>query len=457
MSIEFKVRDFCYPVALFRLRRQFERSQWLPPDQLLCDQEQRLRQVVAQAYHQVPYYQDLFRSLKLRPEDIRTVADLHKLPTLSKATLRREFPRLQATDRRRYRPRLAQTSGSSGEPVRFLLDKPSNVLEFVYYWRHWSWAGYKLGNRFAELSSSYFLRDESRAGEVFRYQRGLGRLLLNSLAIGPDNIAAYARAVREHRPRFLKGIASALYYLALFLDEAGERDLKLGGVFSTGEMLLPYQRRVIERVFQCRVLDSYGHMERTVAISECMEGSLHINPEYGVLEMLERPSPNPVEGSERVVTADVIGTGLHNLSMPLLRYEVGDVVEGHEDPHGCPCGRAMPRVRRINGRKEDAIVTPDGRVVTTLFTVFDKVPGVAHGQVVQDEVAQLLVRIVRTRSYAPQSEETLLGYVRRFVGPGMRVRVEYVSHDALHREKSGKCRAVISRVPPPSMPSGHEG
>lgn len=457
MSIEFKVRDFCYPVALFRLRRQFERSQWLPPDRLQSDPEQRLRRIVAQAYHQVPYYQDLFQSLKLRPEDIRTVADLHKLPTLSKATLRREFPRLQAADRRRYRPQVAHTSGSSGEPVRFLLDKPSNVLEFVYYWRHWSWAGYRLGNRFAELSSSYFLRDESRAGQTFRYQRGFGRLLLNSLAIGPDNIAGYARALREHRPKFLKGIASALYYLALFLDEAGVRDLELAGVFSTGEMLLPHQRRVIERVFRCRVLDSYGHMERTVAISECPQGSLHVNPEYGVLEMAARPSPKPADGSERVVTADVVGTGLHNMSMPLLRYEVGDVVEVHDDPHGCPCGRAMPRVRRILGRREDAVVTPDGRVVTTLFVVFDEVPGIAHGQVIQEDVAHLRVRVVRHPTYTPQSEQTLLGHVRRFVGPGVRVTVDYVSHDSLHRERSGKCRAVISRIPPPSMPPGHEG
>src|SRR4051794_25649109 len=290
MSIAFKLRDFCHPRDLIRLRRLFERSQWFTPEEQLRYQEQRLRQVVNQAYHRVPYYQDLFRSLNLRPEDIRTPADLKKLPTLSKATLRKEFPRLQAKDSRRYRPRVAQTSGSSGEPLRFLLDKPANVLEFVYYWRHWSWAGYRLGSRFAELSSHYFMGEESRAGQVCHYQPLTGRLLLNSLSIGPDTVSAYAKALREQRPMFLKGIASALYYFAYFLQEAGIRDIRLRGVFSTGEMLLPYQRRVIEGVFHCRALDSYGHMERTVAISECPRGGLHVNPEYGVLEMLARPS-----------------------------------------------------------------------------------------------------------------------------------------------------------------------
>jgi len=53
-------------------------------------------------------------------------------------------------------------------------------------------------------------------------------------------------------------------------------------------MLLPSQRRLIERVFRAKVYDSYGHMEGTVAASECPHGSLHINPEYGVLELVDK-------------------------------------------------------------------------------------------------------------------------------------------------------------------------
>jgi phenylacetate-CoA ligase len=453
MSTAFKLREFCYPNDLLRLRRFFEGSQWFSPEEQIRYQEQRLRQVVHQAYHRVPYYHDLFRRLNLRPEDIRTPTDLRKLPTLSKATLRKEFPRLRATDCRRYHPRVAQTSGSSGEPLRFLLDKPANVLEFVYYWRHWSWAGYRLGNRFAELSSHYFMGELSRASEVCRYQRFTSRLLLNSLSIGPDSVSACAIALRRYRPTFLKGIASALYYFAYFLQEAGIRDIWLRGVFSTGEMLLPHQRSLIEKVFRCRVLDSYGHMERTVAISECPQGGLHINPEYGVLEMLERPRASASNGERLESTADVVGTSLHNLSMPLLRYEVGDVMEVDENPETCPCGRSMPRVRRINGRQEDAIIAPDGRVITTLFIVFDKVPGIAHWQVIQDEPDQLRVRVVRTQAYTALSEESLRHFIQRFVGPDMKVRLDYLSLEALQRNVTGKFRTIVSRIQQPLPPA----
>ncbi len=445
MSIDFKLRDFCYPVDLIRLRRQFDRSQWFSPEEFDVYQQQRLEQIVQQAYHHVPYYHDLFRDLSLRPEDIRTANDLRKLPTLSKATLRREYSRLQATNRGQFEPRLASTSGSSGEPLRFLLDKPSRVLEFVYYWRHWSWLGYRLGDRFAELSSNFFVTDASRVNEICHHQALTGRLLLNSLSIGPHNINQYAAAFLKYRPRFLKGIASALYHLSLFLQQAGAEGIALKGIFSTGEMLLPHQRRVIESVFNCQVLDSYGHMERTVAVSECRSGGLHINPEYGVVQLEELPTRDgPSDFGSRVAT--VIGTSLHNFSMPLLRYEVGDVVELAENASLCACGRSMPRVSRINGRQEDVIVAPDGSVITTLFIVFDKVPGVAHGQIIQEDCNTLRLRVVRNSSYDSNSEATLLRLVRRFVGPQMQIRLEYLRHDEMHTTGAAKFRTVISRI-----------
>jgi phenylacetate-CoA ligase len=191
-------------------------------------------------------------------------------------------------------------------------------------------------------------------------------------------------------------------------------------------------------------------MERTVAISECPSGGLHVNPEYGVLEMLVRPRVGTPTGEEPVTTADVVGTSLHNLSMPLLRYEVGDVVEVDEDPETCPCGRAMPRVRRINGRQEDAIIAPDGRVITTLFIAFDKVPGIAHWQVIQDESDRLNVFVVRTPAYTPSSEASLLHLIRRFVGPDMRVCLNYLSLEALRRDMPGKFRTIVSRIQQPS-------
>jgi phenylacetate-coenzyme A ligase PaaK-like adenylate-forming protein len=451
MSVQFRVRDFNYPLSIWRLHRQFERSQWWSLDELLEYQSGLLRDTIAHAYQAVPHYHELFRRSRLTPADFKSADDLPKLPTLSKATLRAECRRLQASDADRYRPRIQQTSGTSGEPVRFLLDKPANVLEFVHYWRHWSWAGYSLGARFAELSSHHFMQNDALSRQAWCYQAALGRLLLNSMVISPDGAVECVKAIRRHRSLFLKGLASVLSVFALFVKRAGIVDLTFQGIFSTGEVLLTPQRTLIEQVFHSKVYDSYGHMERTVAVSECADGSLHVNPEYGVLELVDKKlmQPTAQHRDARVLNAAVVGTSLHNRSMPLLRYEVGDVIQFEEPAQPCPCGRAMPRVRCIEGRREDIITRPDGRVVTTLFLVFNQVTGVALGQAVQDAPDRLAVRIVRAPEYTAQSEADLLGLLRRFVGESMRIDLEYVPAAVLHGGTTGKFRAVRSLVPTP--------
>ena len=456
MTVEFRIRDFCYPWSLLRLRAQFERSQWWSEQELVRYQEERLRRVVAHAYEHIPFYRDLFQHHGLKPADIQTLADLPRIPILSKNTLRREFQRLQAPG---SIGREVRTSGTNGAPVRVLMDKSANVLEFVYYWRAWSWAGYRLGDRFAELTSHFFLKSKSRADELIHRQRLTGRLLLNSLGLGRENVRLFAGAMRKYRPRFLKGLASALYYFALFLRELRVDDLALRAVFSTGEILTKHQRATIEGTFHCKVHDLYGHMERTVAVSECPKGSLHIHPEYGILELANKVPVGPGSpAGERIYQARVVGTSLHNYSMPLLRYDAGDVVELVDPQLICPCGRRMPRVHRILGRQEDVVIRPDGQVVTALFIVFEHVPEVAQGQIVQTDSDRLCIRVVRNPQYTLESEANLLSCLRRFVGPEMAIEFKYLPPGAFHEEAgAGKFRMIVSRLgQPPDVPVGRE-
>jgi hypothetical protein len=106
----------------------------------------------------------------------------------------------------------------------------------------------------------------------------------------------------------------------------------------------------------------------------------------------------------------------------------------------------MPRVRRIAGRRQDAIITPDGRVITTAFVIFDKVPGILAGQIVQTDPDRLIVRVARSPEYSNASEATLRGYMRQFVGAGMCVDINYVPLEEFHARGGVKYRAVLSQV-----------
>ena len=440
MSIDFRVRDFLFPRAIWRLHREFDRNQWLPPDQLEEYQLSRLRRILSRAYESVPYYREVFKAKRLHPADVESVADLRVFPTLPKETVRENGARLLADDAQRRRLVSCSTSGSSGEPLHFYLDRNSQTLEFCYYWRYWSWSGYRLGMFTAELGSHHFLVRDEMANRAIHLQRPLRRLLLNSNLVSEAGCREMAEALRRHRPRFLKGVSSALYFFALELKRLGISDIHFDAVFSTGDLVTDLHRQLIEEVFSSQVRDSYGHMERTVAVSQCPEGGYHINSDYGVLEVERCSGPHGENGLGRV-----LGTSLHNLAMPLIRYEVGDTVELFPDDRRCSCGRAFPLLKAIHGREEDIVLTPDGRFITALFIVPKFVAGIRGIQFIQAEDDKLVALVVPDAEWNQRSSEALLEYTRRTVGPSMRVELRQVGLRDLVRDASGKVRTIIGR------------
>lgn len=441
MAIDFRIRDFFHPLLIGRLWREFERNQWLAPEELQHRQETRLRTIIDRAYETVPYYRKLFDTTRLKPADIQTVDDLKKLPVLSRAAAREAGDALHASCSRGLHPVEYHSSGTSGTPFAMLHDKHANALEFAYYWRHWRWAGYRLGDSFADLGSFYFLTHQSDATHA--WQPHLRRLNLSSHQVSSSNASVMARELERHGCKVLKGVASTAYHFALSMREAGIRPWPLRAVISTGEMLPPHQRALIEEVFGCLVFDSYGHMERTVAVSQCEKGGRHVNSDYGVLEFTNiRPSPDGT-----TLLAEGIGTGLHNRVMPFIRYETGDTFELFREPQSCPCGRTFPLVKAIHGRQEECVVTPEGRFLTSLFMLPEFVAGLHETQFVQEQADSLVIRVVAGSAFDAAQEERLKSFTQRLTGPSMRVRVARCRRDDLIRAGSGKFHTVIPLRP----------
>jgi phenylacetate-CoA ligase len=453
MGIDFRARDFFYPLALAKTKAAFDRHETLSASELEALQWRQLSTVAAHAYHQVPYYRTLFDDSGLAPSRLASRADFAALPCLTKSILRRSFTGLTAADAHRRGSRVQRTSGTTGGQVRFLVDKTSNVLEFVYYWRFWGWHGYRLYDRFAEMSAESFLPIEDHRDRLFKLGRFTNRVLVNSLLLSRANAPSYVRAFKQLKPRFLKGLPSNLYVFALLCRDLGESSIRFRAVFSQGENLSPRQRSLIEEVFSSPVYDSYGHLERTVAISQCPDGRYHVHPDYGFTEFLpprgELTLPLDLSPSQSVF--EIVSSSLHNLAMPLLRYRTGDLAVIDADQTSCPCGRAFPLVRAIVGRETDIVVTPDGRAVTALYTALDRVTGLEHAQIVQESPDTLIVRVVRGKTAADHLEKDVVRMIHSFTGPFMRVLVEEASLEELRGGHGGKFRSLVSRVDPASI------
>lgn len=449
MALEFKLSEFAHPIEILKLRYTLEKSQWYTEEEQTLYQERLLRRITEHAYRHVPYYRDVFDSVRLKPADVTRLCDLNKLPLLTKAVLRAQFPRLKASNSHAYRPRVLRTSGTTGQRTQFLVDRPSNVLEFAYYWRYWNWAGYRLGFPFAEFSSVFFSADEAKSLLPIWHQKLSNRLLLNSRVLSDARVRSFVEAIRRHRPLFLKGLPSTLYYFALSLRRQGVSDISFRAVFSAGEVLVPRVRKLVEEMFGCKVYDSYGHLERTVAISECAHGGLHLNPDYGICEFVRRDDLRAefagANYSETGYPARIIGTSLYNFSMPLLRYDVGDVVLV-EPEKKCVCGRQFTLVSAIAGRQSEVIMTPEGGAVTAAFLVFEHVPDILAGQIIQESLDELRVRIVPDAQFSAAAEAQLTSRLQTLVGSAMRITMERCADVNELRGASGKVRTVVSKL-----------
>jgi len=450
VGLEFRLRDFAHPLAILALRRRFQLNQWRSPEELERYQAQRLGAVLEHAWRRVPYYRALLRRLGLTPSDLRAPRDLRALPLLEKEVLRERFRELRAEDAARYQPQELSTSGTTGARLRLLMDRPANVQEFVYYWRLWGWAGYRLGDPFAELSVEHFTSGRRSAEALADHQPLARRLLLNSLQLSRRHLDEQLHLLRRHRSRFLKGLPSNLHVLALL---CGRRDhgLSLRAIFSQGERLLPTQRQLIERTFGCPVLDCYGHLERTVAVSQCPAGSYHIHSDYGLLQLEETTLAPPVDAPPGARLAEVIGTSLHARAMPLLRYRTGDLALVQPGQLRCACGRGLPTVVGVLGRRGGVVITPDRRAVTAIYVALHRTPGLLGGQIRQESLEELEVRYACADADAAATGAELAANLRALVGPAMRLRLLRVPPEELAGPPGAKPQSVISRVPPEAL------
>ena len=182
-------------------------------------------------------------------------------------------------------------------------------------------------------------------------------------------------------------------------------------VVTSGDTVTPRQRQAIEQGFRCRMYDYYGSAEACGMISECAQGRLHVQPEAGILEILDEhgePCPPGVDG-------EFIFTGLGNDVMPLLRYRTGDY-GCWAKVQRCPCGVDSPLVEHITGRTDDYLSLADGRKVGRLSTAMKKAPSVKQAQLAQDRLDHAWLLAVPESYYRDEDGQALKDDVLSRIG-----------------------------------------
>lgn len=431
------------------LERLAEARAWLSasPGEVEREQRARLSRLLAHAWAKVPHYREALSAAGVvvpgasGTPAVRLEA-FPSLPPLSKRDLRERFAALTAEDSAARGAYPSATGGSTGEPVRFLHDREMHAWKLANKSLFDSWTGYRPGEPFALLWGA--VGDLAGAGLRGRVGQWLRHeLRLEAYQLAPDQMDAYLDRLEAFRPRLLLAYAQSAYELARHAEARGRR-VSVPAVMTSATNLEPEMRSTIERVFDARVYDRYGSREVGDVACENGDGQgLVVNPLTHLVEVVDeegRPLP-PGEHGELLVTT------LTNMSMPLIRYRIGDAgVLGEAGAGGVP----WPRLRAVTGRVTDVFRTRDGRqVYGGYFTrQFYGRDWVAQFQVVQEDWDRLRVRLVPRPGTDPElvaSEQAELARAfRRAMGEGCAVLFEVV--DEIPVSPTGKRRYTVSLV-----------
>jgi phenylacetate-CoA ligase len=413
-----------------------ERNMW-SRERLLEHQSKQLRRLIRHAVEHIPYYRERWSQLGLSPEDIKTVQDLPKLPILEKSQLR-EDP-VQLVDERLNPNTLIsdRTTGSTGTPIKIF--KTSEILQ-----RHYAFfdvrcrraAGVAFGREPYVMLGIQIVAPPSRTRPPFWcYNYVHQQLYMSVFHLSPVYLPHYCQEIKKRPYHAIMGYPSALQTLAQYILDTAENGFQFRTAVTSGEVLHSHQRRVIEQAFGCQVFDQYGCTEICVFAAQCPEGSMHISPDYGVLEVVD-DGGNPVPAGR---TGEIICTGLLNDAHVLIRYRLGDRGALSDEP--CRCGSPLPVLKSIEGRTGDVFVLPNGRRLGILGDEMYGVSSVAEWQLIQEAPDLFTVCVVPAKGYSQIEGEQIVKNLSHDL-PGVTIHLKTVP--AIERGPGGKRPLYVS-------------
>ncbi len=413
------------------LRSAQERSAW--SEEAIRDyRDQRLREFVLHCERTVPHYRALFRELGISARDIRTIDDLKLLPVLTKEQVQRR-PDFFVSEAVSPRDRLMMhTSGTTGAGLRFARTQIAVAEQHATWWRYRYWHGITQETWCANFAGHIIVPKQQKKPPFWRCNVPGKRVMFSGYHMSPANLDAYVEELRRRKIEWLHGYPSLLTLVAAHVLERGiDLGYRIKWVSTGAENLLTQQIHIIERAFGTRPIQHYGMAEAVANISECPQGSLHVDEDFAAAEFI----PNPRGSGYRVV-----GTNFTNYATPLLRYEMMDHVQLSD--RRCSCGKSGRIVTSIDGRNEDYIVLANGVRLGRMDHMFKDMVNVREAQILQQRPGAITVRVVRTEAYSTADHEALLSEFRKRVIDGTEIKIEYVS--SVPRSENGKLRFVIS-------------
>lgn len=401
-------------------------------------QAEALKFLVRYCFEKVPYYSRVFAEYEINVKQIQTIEDFKKnIPFTLKSDIQSNSEAFIPSSIDRNQLILANTGGSTGIPLQLYYQKHlTRSYEHAFFHNLWKRVDFEYGDPVV------FLRGFSipQSNHYWYFDRTKNRLVMSSYHLNTKTIPLYINRIKSFKPKFFHVYPAALTIIAKYMDNHSiSLPFNSKAILAGSETIFPHQRKLLEKIFNCRLFSWYGQGEMVALGGECEHSrEYHLYPQYGFAEL------EKVSGAD---SFEIVGTSFVNPAMPLLRYKTGDIAEPSEN-RPCECGRNHYRIKSVLGRKQELIVTRDNSIVTLTALVFglhhEAFKNIRRLQIEQQIPGHITVRIDKMDSFTRKDEIEIAKNMSAAVSGDLEIDFEY-SHE-LSLTPMGKHKLLIQKL-----------
>ncbi len=422
----------------------------MPLDYIQKIQWKRLKELLEYSYKNSSFYHDLFKSVNLTPKDIVYYKDFSKLPFTSKKILKNNFNNVKVIGKDEKDYIVSYTSGSTGEPFSFLIDKQQESINtlaaFMLNKKHAGINPFEKNNeimiKFEPVNEVSDLINTTTTGIYNRVKNLFISEIygVNSLKINKNNTKEIYDFINFNNISGIYGYSSNVFSLAKHLREF-DKEQHLKYVILIAEGILSQQKEFISNTFHCPVFMDYGASECMRMGFECKKcGGYHIDLYNYYFEFLDK-NEEPCSAKE---SADIVVTNLNNYVFPLIRYKIGDqcIIGDEKNGH---CENNYPVVSEIIGRRSEIIhLNNDKEIPLLSFDLFFEYlyQSIMQYQLIfYEDEKRLIVKIIPQDTPKKINLEKIKDEFLKLIGTNIKVTFEVV--DSIPVGENGKTKSLI--------------
>lgn len=395
----------------------------------------KIRELIEYASKNIPYY----KSLDIDLSSFKKLDDFYKFPFLTKKIIKKNYAKF---NNKSINPKdiiYMTTGGSTGNPLKIPMTNEYKC--------------YSLASTFFYLShfNCNPIKDKSVRlhGDIIKNNNGLyeihkNKLLLSSNKIINENCKRYHSILSKFKPKYIHAYPSALYLLAkLFHKNQLKFNEPLKYIFTDSEMLYPYQKKIIERVFKTKVISIYGHTEGAVfGMNFKNSDKIHIHPFIGFLELIDK-NGNIIKNYNK--KGEIVVTGFLNKALPLIRYKTGDYAAYFKVSKSKNLFNYKV-LRGIEGRIQDFLINKNDKLIPVGPMLFDyniNWSEIEKFQIIQNQKGKLIF-CIKLYSEIKFSYKTFQKKINQLFGDEIEIKVKMVKE--IKNTKRGKYRYFVQNI-----------